>query len=218
MQIDSTQLHNLARQRCAGLADGSPLDPLDSALITLGVAASVTALDRAAIDSAINSAFDAGASVRQVQEIMALISALGVHSLMCSAVSVLEAAKARGLVDAAAQLSPAEQALWDEYVGSDPFWTNFEQELPGFLNALLRLSPDVFSAFFAYCAVPWTSGTVRARIKELTAMATDATAQHCFGPGFRVHLNNAIKLGAGRLAINQTLTIAASAPLHRGIA
>ena len=74
----------------------------------------------------------------------------------------------------------------------------------------------IFIGFFEYCAIPWRSGTVRARIKELAALACDAAPSHRFRPGFRVHLKNAIALGVGRHAILQALDIAAAAPEHRG--
>jgi hypothetical protein len=140
-----------------------------------------------------------------------LVSGLGVHSLMVTAVSI---ARAAGLE--ASSLTPEEQALWDKHVGGDPFWIAFEAELPGFLRAMLKLSPDQFIAFFGYCAVPWKSGQVRAKLKELIAMACDATPAHRFGPGFRLHLGNAVKLGVGRRAVMETLDIAAATPPHEG--
>ncbi|MEI6640892.1 MAG: carboxymuconolactone decarboxylase family protein [Novosphingobium sp.] len=200
----------------AAIANGEPLDPLGAALVTLAVAASVTALERSAVAAAITQCFDAGASPAQVQEVLALTSGLGVHTLMVTATQVLEVASARGLIDAEATLDADRQALWDRHVGTDPFWTGFSAELPGFLEAMLRLSPDLFTGFFDYCAIPWRSGTVRARIKELAAMACDAAPSHRFRPGFRVHLKNAIALGVGRRAILQTLDIAAAAPEHSG--
>lgn len=199
-----------------GIADGEPLDALSAALVTLAVSASVTALGRAQIDAAIAECFNAGAAVAQVQEILALTSGLGVHTLMVSASSVLAAASARGLIDGEAPFDAVQQALWDRHVGTDPFWTGFSAELPGFLEAMLRLSPDIFTGFFEYCAIPWRSGTVRARVKELAALACDAAPSHRFRPGFRVHLHNAIALGIGRRAIMQALDIAAAAPEHRG--
>jgi len=78
------------------------------------------------------------------------------------------------------------------------------------------LEVPIFIGFFEYCAIPWRSGTVRARIKELAALACDAAPSHRFRPGFRVHLKNAIALGVGRHAILQALDIAAAAPEHRG--
>ena len=200
------------------LADGDALDTLGSALVRLGVAVSVTSLDQREIDASIADALDAGASIAQVQEVIALISGLGVHTLMTSAAQVLVQAASRGLIDKDAPLDAERQGLWNACVGDDPFWVGFEQETPGFLDALLRLSPDVFRGFFDYCAIPWKSGTVKPVLKELIAAASDATPTHRFMPGLRLHLRNAIKLGAGRKAILQTMSIAAAAPQHSGVA
>lgn len=217
--MTTVELSDLRSEALALIADipaGEPLDPLAFALIRLGVAVSVTCLDRTAIIGTVEGAFDAGATVAQVQEIMALVSGLGVHTLMASSLTVLDAAARRNLLDPGAPLDPERQVLWDRHVGDNPFWVGFSAEMPGFLEAMLRLSPDIFTAFFAYCAVPWASGTVRARIKELVAMACDASPTHRFRPGFRVHLKNAILLGVGRHAIEQALDIAAGAPGHSG--
>lgn len=214
--ISIAQLRAEAETMTASLGEGEPLDALGVALVTLAVTASVTALERAGIERAITQAFDAGATIAQVQEILALSSGLGVHTLMVTAAPVLDAATARGLIDAAQPLDAERQSLWDRYVGNDPFWQGFTEELPGFLEAMLRLSPDIFVGFFDYCAIPWRSGTVRARIKELAALACDVTPSHRFRPGFRVHLKNAIALGIGRRAILQALDIAAAVPEHRG--
>lgn len=214
--ISISELRHEAGTMTAGLPEGEPLDAQAAALVALAVAVSVTSLDRAAVNVAIDAVMDAGATVEQVQEIIALVSGLGVHSLMVTSVAVLEEAEKRGLADPGAPLDSGRQQLWDKHVGDDPFWQGFSEELPGFLEAMLRLSPDIFTGFFEYCAIPWRSGTVRAKVKELAAMACDAAPSHRFRPGFRVHLKNAIKLGVGRAAIFQALDIAAAAPEHRG--
>lgn len=209
-------MRDAALTALGGVAEGKPLDPLNRALIQLGLAASVTALDRAALCTAVEVAFDRGATTAQVQEVIALISGLGVHSLMISAVVVQGAAQRRGLIADCGALDAERQLLWDRHVGDDPFWIGFEREVPGFLKALLILSPEIFTGFFNYCAIPWESGTVPARVKELIALASDATPAHRFGPGFRVHLANAIKLGCSRREIVETMNLAAAAPAHRG--
>ena len=214
--ISITNLRAEAEGLTANLPDGEALDALSAALITLAVAVSVTSLDRGTVHTSIHEAMDAGATVAQVQEIIALVSGMGVHSLMVSSVAVLNEAANRALIQPDEPLDSARQQLWDKHISSDPFWTGFSEELPGFLEAMLRLSPDIFVAFFEYCAIPWRSGTVRAKVKELAALACDAAPSHRFRPGFRVHLKNAIKLGVGRVAIFQALDIAASAPEHRG--
>ncbi len=214
--ISIAALRAEAEELTSEIADGEPLDPLGIALVTLATCASVTALDRTTTNIAIGRCFDAGATIEQVQEILALSSGLGVHTLMMTASAVLETASARGLINVHIPFDAERQELWDRHVGNDPFWTDFSVELPGFLEAMLRLSPDIFTGFFEYCAIPWRSGTVRARIKELAALACDAAPSHRFRPGFRVHLKNAIALGVGRRAIMQALDIATAAPAHRG--
>lgn len=189
------------------LTDGEGLSALDHALITLGLACSVTAMDRRAIDAAIDQAFAVGATPTQAQEIVSVVAGLGVHSLMVSATSILECAVRNGF-DIDGPLTDDEQTLWDAKIGSDPFWASMERELPGFLRAMLRLSPDQFIAFFEFCAVPWKTRSVSARVKELASMACDATPSHRFLPGFRLHFFNAVKLGAGRKAIRECLTLA----------
>jgi alkylhydroperoxidase/carboxymuconolactone decarboxylase family protein YurZ len=215
-EMSITELRAEAEALTADRPVGEALDTLSAALVGLAVAVSVTALDRAKINDAIHAAMDAGASIAQVQEIIALVSGLGVHSLMVSSVTVLDEAAKRGLAGSAEPLDADRQQLWDKHVGNDPFWDGFSEELPGFLEAMLRLSPDIFVGFFDYCAIPWRSGTVKAKTKELAALACDASPSHRFRPGFRVHLKNAIKLGVGRAAIFQALDIAAAAPEHRG--
>lgn len=191
--------------------DGDPLAPLDRALIEVGLAASVVSLDEVSVRSASAAAFAHGATPQQVQEVISVISGLGVHSLMISAMPIIEEATRAGHLFADT-FTPEEQVLWDKRVGDDPFWQAMEAELPGFLRAMLKLSPRQFEAFFDYCAVPWINGTVRARTKELLAMASDAVAQHRFEPGFRLHLANAVKLGAGRTALRECLALARNAP------
>lgn len=215
--VKLADFEELARERMVGAPEGDALTPLEQAMVRLGLAVSVTSLAVGETRAAIAQCLDLGATPEQVQEIVSMISGLGVHSLMISASFILDAASDRSLIDREKPLSVDQTALWKKHVGSDPFWQGFEQELPGFLSAMLRLSPDQFVAFFDYCAVPWKIGSVRARLKELIAMASDATPAHMFMPGFKLHLRNAIALGAGSAAVQGALTLAAQTPAHSGV-
>jgi len=202
----------------ADAPEGEPLSAESAVLIDLAVTASVTSLDPVAIGAALDRALDAGASADQIQEILALVSGMGVHTLMMTTASLADRLRTRGALDDTVPFDARRQELWDRHVGSDPYWIAFEEQVPGFLRALLRLSPPLFEGFFAYCALPWTMGRqVRALTKELAALACDATPTHRFLPGFRLHLLNALKLGAGRRAVLDTLAIAAASPAHSGV-
>jgi alkylhydroperoxidase/carboxymuconolactone decarboxylase family protein YurZ len=206
-QVEAMALHMLE-----DTPDGDSLNAEAASLIDLALKVSVTSLDRAALEGAIMAARETGATTDQIQEVIALVSGLGVHSLMISATAVLASAGDMPPLD------DEQQALWASYVGNDPYWLEFERETPGFLDALLRLSPASFKGFFDYCAIPWITRAVPALTKELAALACDACPTHRFGPGFRHHLRGALKLGAGRVMILETLALAANASVHSGIA
>jgi alkylhydroperoxidase/carboxymuconolactone decarboxylase family protein YurZ len=91
-------------------------------------------------------------------------------------------------------------------VGDDPHWVRMEAEVPGFLDLLLRPSPEGFEAFFVYCAVPWKTRALRARTKELISLAVDSTRARRYLPGMRLHIAHAINLGAGKTTILQAPT------------
>ncbi|SEO97968.1 carboxymuconolactone decarboxylase family protein [Amycolatopsis saalfeldensis] len=207
------------REHAVGLLteapDGEDLDELAVALIQLAVHASVTALDGAGIDRAVHDALDAGATAAQVHETLVVVSGLGVHTLMEGSHRVARALHERGqALDG--PLDAERTALRERRQGADPYWADFDREVPGFLDSLLRLSPEAYDAFFAYCAVPWQTRAVRGLTKELMSLAADATPTHRYLPGMRLHLRNALRLGAGRTAILHALHIAAAAPAHPG--
>ncbi|SFB35560.1 Carboxymuconolactone decarboxylase family protein [Collimonas sp. OK607] len=197
--------------------EGDELDEQTAALIGLAVRASVSTLDIEGIDAYIERAFKAGATPAQVHETLVLISGLGVHTLMVGSRRVALIAQEQGLIDGSTPLDPTRKMLWARYVGEDPYWSVVEREAPGFLDALLRQSPEAFKAFFDYCAVPWKTGALPPVSKELISIAVDATTTHRYLPGMRLHLSNAVKLGVGCVAIMQALDIAAEAPDHAGI-
>jgi alkylhydroperoxidase/carboxymuconolactone decarboxylase family protein YurZ len=197
--------------------DGDALDAKRAALIDLGVCGAVTSLNPDDVRARISAAIEAGASREQIQEIMTLVSGLGVHTFMVGSRVLGQELVSRGKWEQDAALDSEQQTLWDRHIGSDSYWDRVEQEMPGFLKNLLRLSPAAFEGFFAYCALPWRSRHVDALTKELVSMACDATPAHCYGPGMRLHLHNALKLGAGRRQILQALAIGADAPAHRGV-
>lgn len=204
-----------ALARLARAEPGVPLGEATEALIAFALCVSVTALDMAGARDQAQRAMSAGVSPAQLHEALFLVSGLGVHSLFGGSRLIAELARPPGGADA--PLDETRQAIWDKRIGTDRYWASLERETPGFLKSLLRLSPDGFEAFVDYCAVPWTSGLLAPLTKELIAMAVDATPTHRFLPGMRLHLDNALRLGAGRIAILQALDLAAAAPAHSGI-
>jgi alkylhydroperoxidase/carboxymuconolactone decarboxylase family protein YurZ len=198
-----------------GVAEGDPLDEQTAALIALAVCVAPTVLDMEGTRAYAESALDAGATPEQIHEVLLLVAGLGFHTLAEGSRCIAETLRRRGQGPPA--LDDRRAQLWKEHVAGDPYWDRLEAETPGFLEALLRLSPEGFQGFFAFSAVPWRTRALRARVKELVCMAADATPTHRYLPGVRLHLANAVDLGAGRASILAALDIAAAAPPHRGV-
>jgi alkylhydroperoxidase/carboxymuconolactone decarboxylase family protein YurZ len=209
-EITLPELRALARTMAANAPEGGALNPQAAQLLAFAVAASVTSLDVTAMERAARLALDAGATTAQLHEVLTLVSGLGVHTLMVGSPLLARIARERGDTDIDNEPDARREALWRANVGDDPFWARMQAEVPGFLDSLLRLSPQTFEEFFRYCALPWATRSVRAVTKELIAMAVDATPTHRFAPGFRLHLANALQLGASRCEVEHSLDIAES--------
>jgi alkylhydroperoxidase/carboxymuconolactone decarboxylase family protein YurZ len=210
-------IHSEVLLHLAQHPDGDSLDVPTAALIAFAVRASVTTLDMASSEAFIDEAIRAGATGDQLHEALVLVSGLGVHSLMEGSARLARLAEESRPEAPAVELSEEQRRLWQTYVGDNPYWQEVEKQMPGFLKGLLQMSPLAFEAFFLYCAVPWKSKHLTSLTKELISIAVDASTTHRYMPGLRLHLANALKLGAGRRAILETLAIAAHAPPHFGV-
>ncbi|MER6976254.1 hypothetical protein [Streptomyces carpinensis] len=198
-----------------GVPDGADLDEQQVILINYALRAGAAALDPAGALEWQNRALAAGISGEQLHEAVTLMSSIGVHTFFESS---RQLARAAVPPEDWGPLDEERQQLWDKYVGSSTYWTAMEEEIPGFLESLLRMSPLVFGEFIRYVGIPFRTRLFSNLTKELISMAADACPAHQYLPGMRMHLKNAIRGGAGRLAIEHTMRIAAQSPGHVGVA
>jgi alkylhydroperoxidase/carboxymuconolactone decarboxylase family protein YurZ len=199
-----------------GIPEGDPLDAATTALIELAVRAAPTVLDTDGIRCFSARALDAGASAEQIHDTLVLVAGLGFHTLAEGSRRLAEVLRERG--QTVPPLDDRRGQLRERWIRPDAYWGRLEAETPGFVDALLRLSPEAFEAFVAFVSVPWRDGALPAPVKELICMAADATPTHRYRPGLRLHLANAVDRGVGRAAVIEALRIAAAAPIHRGVA
>jgi alkylhydroperoxidase/carboxymuconolactone decarboxylase family protein YurZ len=213
--IDLAGLHEEVAELLTGAPPGEPLTAAARSLVEYAVCTSVTTLDLARARTAAERALDQGATPAQLHEVLTLVSGLGVHSLMEGSRDLADVVARRGEGPPAVDEDRAE--LRERLLGSAPFWDVFEGHVPGFLDALLRLSPVSFEGFIAYGALPARTRQVQPVVKEVISVALDALPNHRYLPGLRLHLENALRMGAGSTAINEALAIAAAAPEPPGV-
>jgi alkylhydroperoxidase/carboxymuconolactone decarboxylase family protein YurZ len=197
---------------------GDDLGAVDRSLVRLAVASATTALDLEGTRAATVEALALGVPPDQLTEVLTLVAALGMHTLhegVRELREVLEAGPSPTLLEA--PLDDARLALRATHETGSSYWARLERELPGFLDGLLRLSPPAYAGFFEFCAIAWRHGSLPPLTRELVYLAIDATPTHRYGPGLRLHLDNALRLGASPAQIRQVLDIAAGGGAHEGI-
>jgi alkylhydroperoxidase/carboxymuconolactone decarboxylase family protein YurZ len=213
--VDLGEVRAVVVDAISDLADGEPLDSQSRALIEYGVRMCMSCLDVDGATEWARRALEEGATADQLAEILLFVSGVGTHALIEGSRSLAGLIESRG--EALPERDGARQELWDRYRAGGSYWRAFEARVPGFLDSLLRLYPDGFAAFMDFGAAPARTGHVGLLVKELIAVAADATPTHRYLPGLRAHLDNAIRLGVGRTVVLEVLDIAAAAPEHRGV-
>jgi alkylhydroperoxidase/carboxymuconolactone decarboxylase family protein YurZ len=84
-----------------------------------------------------------------------------------------------------------------------PIWDN-----------VLELSPDFFEAYMNFSSVPWKSGVLPPKVKELIYIAIDASTTHLYDPGLRVHVRNALGYGATKEEIMEVYQLTSVLGIH----
>ncbi len=104
-------------------------------------------------------------------------------------------------------LDPRRQKLKDEFIAARGYWSEL-------WDGVLQLSPEYFAAYTALSSVPWKHGTLPPKIKELIYVAIDASTTHLYNPGTRIHIANALKLGATGDEVMEVLQIVSVLGIH----
>jgi alkylhydroperoxidase/carboxymuconolactone decarboxylase family protein YurZ len=99
------------------------------------------------------------------------------------------------------------QQLRDTFVEVRGYWSDA-------LQALLDHDPGFFAAYLDLSAVPWRSGTLEPKVKELIHVAVDGAATHLYEPGFRQHVRLAIEHGATKEELLEVLELTATLGIH----
>lgn len=200
------ELADAARQLQSLAARKADIDAKTAAFVRLAIAASVTTLDPAEIRRQVDDALAGGASQEELFEVLALASTVGLHSATVGLpVLVAELIAADGNWQAA---DDGRAELAQRYTAGRSYWARFDRVFEGFLEQLLAVDPELFEAFMEFSLVPWRSGRLPAKTKELVYVALDVAATHLYVPGARFHMRNALALGASITELAAVLEIA----------
>ena len=165
------------------------LDPKTKELIYLAVDAAATHLHEPGVRQHIRAAFEHGATTAEIIETIELTTTLGIHAMNIGVPLLVEVLTEEGLRDGPAELSAAQRDLQRRFTDERGYWHPFWEEM-------LELDPEMFEAYTEFSALPWRTGTLTPKVKELIYIAFDAAATHLYVPGWKLHIRNAIGYGA----------------------
>ncbi|MDH3376269.1 MAG: carboxymuconolactone decarboxylase family protein [Gammaproteobacteria bacterium] len=81
-------------------------------------------------------------------------------------------------------------------------------------NHLQEMDPEFLEAYLAFRSVPHREGPLPAKFKELILIAINAATTHLYGLGVRRHMQNALKAGASREEILESIQLTTVMGIH----
>ena len=150
--------------------------------------AALTHRDAVGLRRAINAALDAGATEEELVEVLFVTVTLAVHGMNIDRAG--RGARRGGAAHAARCSGPHGRS---RSARSTPtargYWATF-------LDPTLELAPDFLEAYLAFSAAPARFGVLDAKTREFIYLAFDTSPTHLHHAGMRVHIRNALRLGA----------------------
>lgn len=184
-----------------------PLEPKVKEFVAIAADAAATHLYAPGIVRHIEAALAHGASRSEVMEVLELTSTLGIHAANIGVPILLEVLQEAGLRLGPKPFDARQERLKAEFTEARGYWHEF-------WAGILELDPDFFAAYIDFSSVPWRSGVLEPKVKELIYCAFDASATHLYVPGLKLHMKNAIGYGATAAEIMEVLEIVSVIGIH----
>lgn len=185
----------------------SYLEPKIKEFVYIAADAAATHLYEPGIRQHITAALDHGATPAEIMEVLELTSTLGIHACNIGVPLLLEVLEEEGLRTEATPLDARQERLKAEFTENRGYWHEFWE-------GILELAPDLFEAYVEFSSVPWKTGTLEPKVKEMIYTAFDASATHLYVPGLKLHLRNAVRLGATADELTEVLSIVSAVGIH----
>jgi alkylhydroperoxidase/carboxymuconolactone decarboxylase family protein YurZ len=182
------------------------LDPKIKEFVYIAVDAAATHLFVPGIRQHIKQAIGYGATAAEIMEVLELTSTLGIHACNIGVPILVEELAAAGQ-PISQELDERREALKSDFTEKRGYWHQFWHEI-------LVLDPDFFESYIHFSSVPWVSGTLEPKVKELIYTAFDVSATHLYEPGLRLHIKNAIGYGASKEEILEVMELASVIGIH----
>jgi len=100
-----------------------------------------------------------------------------------------------------------KQKLKEEFTSARGYWSPIWDDI-------LEATPEFFEAYMKFSSVPWKTGTLSPKVRELIYIAIDSSTTHMYEPGLKVHIRNALKYGATKAEIMEVYQLTSVLGIH----
>ena len=100
-----------------------------------------------------------------------------------------------------------KRRLKEEFTAARGYWSPIWDDI-------LEAAPDFFEAYMNFSSVPWKTGTLDPKVRELIYIAIDSSTTHMYAPGLKVHIRNALKYGATKAEIMEVYQLVSVLGIH----
>jgi alkylhydroperoxidase/carboxymuconolactone decarboxylase family protein YurZ len=185
------------------------LSPKVKELLYIAIDSSTTHMYEPGLRVHIRNALHHGATRDEIMEVYELTSVLGVHTITTGVPILVQAMRAagRGTEVEAGPLTLRQEKLKADFIANRGYWSEL-------WDNVLALSPEYFAAYAEFSSVPWKTGTLEPKIRELIYVAIDAATTHLYEPGIRIHMENALRQGATPAEIMEVLELTSVLGIH----
>ena len=183
------------------------LTPQVKELVYIAVDANATHMYLPGVRLHIREALKLGVTPEQVMEVLELCATLGIHAMNIGVPILVQVLEEKGIRPASGPLSPRQEEIKARFARERGYWHEF-------WNDILEFDPELLAAYTEFSAIPWRTGTLEPKVKELIYIAFDTAATHLYTSGLKAHIENAIGYGATPAEILEVMEIASVLGIH----
>lgn len=180
------------------------LAPRMKELILFAMHASAASLNEASIRRQIARALFAGATKKDLTDVLISIVGLANHALYASVPVLQEELRSAGIapLETAADTSAFASAK-ERFIRIRQFWNPDR-------DPLAERMPEYFGVLTDLSVAAWEDGPLTRKEREFICIGIDCTVAHSYAPGLRIHIRNAIAEGATEGEILEIFQLAAT--------
>ncbi|ARK29722.1 carboxymuconolactone decarboxylase family protein [Halalkalibacter krulwichiae] len=182
------------------------LEPKVKELIYIAIDVATTHLYEPGTKVHMQNAIKYGATKEEIMEVFELTSVLGIHSCTVGVPILVDELREKG-VEISEELTEKQKKLKEQFINERGYWSELWDQL-------LVLNDRYFEAYLNLSAVPWKKGTIDPKIKEFIYIAINASTTHLYEPGIRIHIKNALNLGATKDEIMEVFQLISVLGIH----